>query len=343
MREQILSQPEALRSLLARRGELADLLAAIAPAVHRIWAVGHGDSYFAPLAAAAAFRRCCSSPYVPCLAQELTAYAPRGVDDSALVIVLSMSGGVGRSIAAAETARDRGARVLAITNTAGSPITGVAHAVVLLNIAEPAPFLAGTVTYTASVLMLMMVASLLGQGRDEAALAAAVDAVDAALASEVSIREWILPLAVSPVWYFLGMDCHVATAHYGAAKLVEVADAVGIAHETEEFFHEHHWVIRRDNPVVLLSHDGPSQKRSESAIAHLRELGIPVWLVGSGPAPAGVRHVSVNPVEAWCAALPGAVPVQWLAYWLARAKRVDPDRRTHLRDSPRYSVSRKYR
>ena len=95
--------------------------------------------------------------------------------------------------------------------------------------------------------------------------------------------------------------------------------------------------------MVLLSHDGPSQKRSESAIAHLREMEIPVWLVGSGTAPAGVRHVHVNSVEPWCAVLPGAVPMQWLAYWLARAKGLDPDRRSHLRDSARYSVSRKYR
>lgn len=342
MRRQILDQPAVLRSLLARREEIAGRLEA--QGVQRIWAIGHGDSYFAPLAAEAAFRRWTSLAYAPMMAQEMSAYTPPGVDDNALVIVLSMSGSVGRSIAAAEAARARGARVLAVTNAPESPLTKAAHEVILLNIVEPAPFLAGTVTYTASVLTLMMIALLLGeQEAGVAALASAVDALEAALASETTVREWIAPYAAAPVWYLLGMDCHVATAHYAAAKLVEVADVVAVAHETEEFFHEHHWVIRDSHPVVLLAHDAASQTRSEAAIAHLRELEIPVLLVGPGPPPAGIRHLPLAPAGPWCAPLPGAVPLQWLAYWLSRTKGLNPDRRSHLRDSPRYVVSRKYR
>jgi fructoselysine-6-P-deglycase FrlB-like protein len=65
--------------------------------------------------------------------------------------------------------------------------------------------------------------------------------------------------------------------------------------------------------------------------------------VGPGAVPAGVRHIPIASVEPWCAALPAAVPLQWIAYWLSRAKGLDPDGRRHLRDSPRYVVSRKYR
>lgn len=344
MRRQILDQPATLRSLLARQDEIARALAATADGAQRIWAVGHGDSYFAPLAAATAFRRWSPLPYAALLAQEMAAYMPAEVDDHALVIVLSMSGGVGRSIAAAEAACARRARVLAVTNTPGSPLTTVADETILLNIVEPAPFLAGTETYTACVLALLMIALQVGRRSGEVpALEAAIDSLQAALSSEAAVSAWVKPFAVAPVWYLLGMDCQTATAHYGAAKLAEVADAVGIAHDTEEFFHEHHWVARDTDPVVLLTHDPASQARSQSAAAHLRELGVPVCLVGPGPSPVGVFHVDMAPVEPWCAPLPAVVPLQWLAYWLSRARGLNPDRRDHLRDSPRYVVSRKYR
>ena len=61
MRKEILSQPAALRSLLARADEITASMARIAGDAKRIWAVGHGDSYFAPLAAADAFRPAASA------------------------------------------------------------------------------------------------------------------------------------------------------------------------------------------------------------------------------------------------------------------------------------------
>jgi fructoselysine-6-P-deglycase FrlB-like protein len=358
MREQIAGQPAALRALLGRQNEIASIVGRIASGIKRIWAIGHGDSYFAPLAAATAFGRT-RLQYDPLLAQELAAYPPPDLDDMALVIALSMSGGVSRTIDAAHAARARGARVLAITNAPDSPLTQAADGVILLGIAEPAPFLAGTVTYTASVMILMMIGALLGSGeqggsaqtetrvadRAEAlsSLEHVVTALEAAVAAtEPLIREPVIALARSRLWYVLGMGCQEATARYGAAKLVEVADVIGIPHETEEFFHEHHWVMTSDDVVVIITHDEPSRSRSVAAAAHLRELGIPVWLIGGEPVD-GTRHVPLGDVVPWVSPLPAAVPLQWLAYWLARAKGLDPDQRSHLRGSPRYIVSRKYR
>lgn len=358
MREQITGQPAVLRALLARQDEIADIVAHATSGTERVWAVGHGDSFFAPLAAAAAFGRWTRLPYRPLLAQEMAAYPPSGLDATSLVIAVSVSGRVGRTVDAAQAARSRGARVLAITNTPGSPLTQAADATILLGIAEPVPFLAGTVTYTASVLVLMMIASLLDSGEPSGSvqgsttaghagalsvLGHALTALDAAVArTEPVIRESVVPLARARVWYVLGMGCQEATARYGAAKMAEVADAIGIAHETEEFFHEHHWVMANDDVVVIIAHDEPSRRRSTAAAAHLRELEIPLWLIG-GDTVDGVRHVPLGDVDTWASPLPAAVPLQWLAYWLSRAKRLDPDQRSHLRGSPRDVVSRKYR
>ncbi|HET8679503.1 MAG TPA: SIS domain-containing protein [bacterium] len=316
--------------------------------MRRIWAVGHGDSYFAPLAAAEAFHRWTRLDYTPALSQEMAAYPPRGLDDGALVIAVSMSGGVEKTIAAAKAARARGARVLAVTNTTGSPLTEAAHDTIFLNIAEAVPFLAGTVTYTASLLALLKIAALLSDLQDRArppreALSAAVDAIRLALASESTLRAWTATHASAPVWYVLGMGAQEATGRYGAAKLVEVADVVGVAHETEEFFHEHHWVARPEHPVVLLSHDEASRQRTLAAVAHLRELRIPVAVVGDVDVSDDVLRVSVPVVESCTSPLVVAVPLQWLAYWLSRARGLDPDTRGHLRGSARYVVSRKYR
>src|SRR5256712_11793899 len=345
MREEILSQPAALRSLLARADEIAAAVARTSGDVRRIWAVGHGDSYFAPLAAADAFRRWTSMPYAPLLAQEMAAYPPPGLDKHALVIALSMSGGTNRSIAAAQAAHARGARVLAITNTHGSPLTRAAAEVILLQIAEPAAFLAGTVTYTASVLALMMVAVVLtglgavrvsgpGAARLHDAtpamvdLARTVDALEVTLAHEPTIRTSVPGHAHAPIWYFLGMGCQEATARYAAAKMVEVADIVGIAHETEEFFHEHHLVVRGELPVVLIAHDAPSQQRAEAGAAYLRELEIPVWLVGGTPVES-VQHLPIGSVEPWASSLVAAVSLLWVGLCAGPARGLAPDTPRH--------------
>lgn len=344
-REQILGQPAALRTLLSRRNEIADVVAPLVSETRRIWAVGHGDSYFAPLAAGAAFERFVPHSYTPMMAAELAAYPPAGLDGHALVVACSMSGGVGKTVVAAAAARNRGARVLGITNTRGSRLSEAAHVTINLDIPEPASFLAGTVTYTASVAALLMIALVLGEQADHdcTEIAQAIDATRQAAETETVACDWAYARRDAPLWYILGMGPHVASARYGAAKLAELADAVGIAHEMEEFFHEHHWVIRPDHPVVLLTHDEASEDRSASAAAHLCELDIPVCVVGSGPDIPGVLRLHVPRVAEWSAGLPGAVPLQWLAYWLARAKGLDPDRRTHLRGSPRFAVSRRYR
>src|SRR2546427_12316513 len=356
MREEILSQPAALRSLLARADEIPASMARIAGDAKRLWAVGHGDSYFAPLAAADAFRRWTTAPYAPLLAQEMAAYPPPGLDKHALVIALSMSGSTNRSIAAAQAAHARGARVLAITNTPGSPLARAADEVILLQIAEPAAFLAGTVTYTASVLALMMVAVVLtglgavrvsGPGAARlhnpapamADLARTVDALEVTPAHEPTIRTSIPGHAHAPIWYFLGMGCQEATARYAAAKMVEVADIVGIAHETEEFFHEHHWVVRGEHPVVLIAHDAPSRQRAEAGAAYLRELEIPVWLVGGTPVES-VQHLPIGSVEPWASSLVAAVPLQRLAQLASRGGGVEPEGRRHFEGRPPVIPSR---
>ena len=353
MRDQIHGQPVALRALLARWDEIGTVVTAAtngARQPRRVWAVGHGDSYFAPLAVADAFRRWTAVPYAPMLGQEMAAYPPPGLENGALVIAVSMSGGVGQSVAAAQAAKERGARVLAVTNTPNSRLGQVAHETIILNIVEAAPFLAGTVTYTASVLTLWMIAAHLGDGHRDAdpqmAMAAAVGSLESALASEAVLREWTAAHVAAPVWYLLGMGAQEATARYGAAKLVEVADVVAVAHETEEFFHEHHWVVAPGHPVVILAHDEPSLQRAADAVAHLTELGIPVATIGRCKRETegdGALRVPLPAMESWAAPLAGAAPLQWLAYWLSRARGLNPDLRSHLRSSARYVVSRKYR
>lgn len=344
MRAQILEQPLVLRSLLARRDEVAKTIERMANGVRHVWALGHGDSYFAPLAASTAFQAFCSLPYTPVLAQEMAAYPPAEVSNG-LVIAVSMSGAVGKTIMAASAAKALGARILAITNVTTSPLTEVASATIYLGIREPMPFLAGTATYTATLVTLLVIALVMGGAESGFAnLDDAVTAVESALESEAKVREWTLSYRAARTWYFLGMGCHVATAHYGAAKLAEVADAIGIAYETEEFFHEHHWVVREDQPIIVLIHDAASRERGRMAAEYLRELGTPIGLVGPGAdGSAGIFHLSIPEVAPWCASIPGAVPLQWLAYWLSRARGLDPDRRSHLLNSPRYEISRRNR
>jgi glucosamine 6-phosphate synthetase-like amidotransferase/phosphosugar isomerase protein len=338
MLQDVRRQPECLRRLLGRAAELRETgREALAPgsggAVH---AVGCGDGWFAARAAG----QCRAAS-----ALELLVYVAPRLTAADRVVAISMSGNVDRTVEAWQAAGARGASGLVLTNGAGGRLAAGVARKVSLDIPELAPFLCGTSTYTATVLALLLL--LDAAAATPAAIEAALGWLPGAIGEAESWARDVAGLAgrrgVTGV-RILAAGSHVATAEYGAAKLVELTRIPAWGDDLEEFAHRQFWSADSRDLVVYLVPNAPVARLARDAAEALAELGFEtVAIESAGEAVATVRHrFSLPAVPEWLAPLVLPIPLQLLAYHLALATGLDPNTRAHLReDQARFRVSRK--
>ncbi len=163
MLKEIHEQPAALQATLAGRldadgiVDLSELnLDLAAPGVERVVVVACGTAYHAGLLGRYAIERLARLPVEVAVASEYRYADPIG-DEKTLVVAISQSGETTDTLAAVETARAFGGRVLAITNTQGSLLTREADAV-LLTKAGPEVGVAATKTFLTQVAALYLLA-----------------------------------------------------------------------------------------------------------------------------------------------------------------------------------------
>ena len=125
--------------------------------IDRVEMIACGTAYYASLVGAALFQEWLGVPARSTVASEFR-YSPPPIDSRTLVVAVTQSGETADTIAAARLAGDRGAVVVAVTNTVGSAITREAHASVFLQ-AGPEVAVAATKTFVTQVATLVMLAA----------------------------------------------------------------------------------------------------------------------------------------------------------------------------------------
>jgi fructoselysine-6-P-deglycase FrlB-like protein len=338
MLQDVRRQPECLQRLLGRAAELREAgQAALTPAAGgAVHAVGCGDGWFAARAA----RRARAAS-----ALDFLVYVAPGLTAADRVVAISMSGNVDRTVEAWQAAGARGASGLILTNGAGGRLGHGAPRKVSLDIPELAPFLCGTSTYTATVLALMLL--LDADGATPEALGPALAGLPDAIAGADGWAREVAGMAgrrgVTGV-RILAAGPHVATAEYGAAKLVELTRIPAWSDDLEEFAHRQFWSADPRDLVVYLVPNGAVARLARDAADALAELGFEtVSIESAGEAVSTARHrFGLPAVPEWLAPLVLPIPLQLLAYHLALATGLDPNTRAHLReDQARFRVSRK--
>jgi glucosamine--fructose-6-phosphate aminotransferase (isomerizing) len=164
MLQEIHEQPAALTASMAGRlrreavyVEELDPIRERLSAVNRVEMVACGTAFYASLVGAALLQEWLGVPARANVASEFR-YSPPPIDSRTLVIAVTQSGETADTIAAARLAGDRGALVVAVTNTVGSAITRESHASVFLQ-AGPEVAVAATKTFVTQVSTLVILAA----------------------------------------------------------------------------------------------------------------------------------------------------------------------------------------
>jgi len=310
--------------------------------ITRVYIVACGSSYHAGLLAKYAIEQWAKVPAEVDIASEFR-YRNPVLDPRALAVGVSQSGESLDTLLALREARARGARVLGVTNVVDSSIAREADAV-LYTRAGPEICVAATKTLLAQIVALDLLALTLAQvhgTRSAADIASSLDAlhglpaaIEEVLSREKEVDEVAEALATARDFFFLGRHVGFPVALEGALKLKELSYLHAEGYPAGELKHGPIALIERGTVVVGIATRNPLWEKFQSNIAEVKSRGATVVLVandGDRAAAELADHVLWVPeAEQLVAPVIDIVPLQLLAYRIARLHGLDVDRPRNL-------------
>lgn len=325
MRREILTIPHVIVEALHDRGGHIEALAKRLrdSGTRHLWLTGCGDSAFAGQAATLAFQRWSGLTPHPVHAVDLARYGVRYLPPDSAVIALSFSGNVGRTTEAAIQARRFGHRVIALTNNPEGQLVTASDEVLPIDV-PTLGFSPGTSTYVGMLTTLIRLAGALsayaGDDRLLKGLQQIPDLAAKTLVESAGPAEAAASALLPASWVaFLGAGPSEASAKFGAAKLFEGPQLVGLSTNVEEWAHEAYFVTHPGDPVVLVAPSGATHDRAMEILAELLFIGAhPIVVSDVDPGP-GALHVPVaHGAEEFLSPLLTCLPLALIGFHLTR-------------------------
>ena len=353
MLKEIHEQPESLRQCIAGRVTRTNHLwleefegfEDTLRQIERVELVACGTASYAALVGATAIQDWVGIPARLTVGSEFR-YSPPPIDGKTLVIAVTQSGETADTIAPTRLARERGAPIIAVTNTVGSAITREADRVLFLQ-AGPEIAVAASKTFVTQVTTLVILAAAIAKVRGTlgaeqelelgAALHALPGAAARALESAADAPELARRYVNSRGFMFVGRGYTYPTALEGALKLKEVSYVHAEGYAAGEMKHGPISLLDAECPLVavatrssvydkLISNvmEGRARDARVIAVATEGDEGIAdlvdevCWVPDT--------HEALSPVLA-------IIPLQLFAYHVAVARGTDVDQPRNLAKS----------
>ncbi len=348
MLKEIHEQPACLRNTLRLQEHYLDLMATFLDRAKEVFLVACGTSYHACLAASYMFSKLAYLATYPVIASEFIEQHGKSVNIDSTILAVSQSGETADTLAAVNTARQRAATVLGLTNVIGSTLTRISR-VYISQQSGPEIGVAATKTFTAQLSVLAQLALRLAKKRGKISQDE-MDFIDAKLKKLPDIVERVITTqeekvkAVakkykdSKVFFFLGRGISTATAYEGRLKLMEIAYVPSIAFPAGESKHGPISLIEEGFPVVFICPKDDTHKTIIGNIMEMKARGASIIaIIEEGDeeikkladdyveVPRGIPDV-LSPI-------PFVVPLQLFAYYMAVERGYDPDKPRNLAKS----------
>src|SRR3954453_16488135 len=309
----------------------------------RIVVVACGTSYHAGLIGRYALEQWARVPVEMDVASEYRYRDPVvGRDD--LVIGITQSGETADTLAPMRLAKERGARVLAVTNIMGSQATRDADGVLFTRSGLEVS-VAATKTFVAQAAAMYLLALRLAELRGTLApdelrrLIAEVKrlphCVEAVLESlEPHIDEMAATFASSEFFLYLGRHVGLPVALEGALKLKEISYISTDAYAAGEMKHGPIALLDDNTPVVVAATDSPVLEKIVSNMQEVRARGAHVIAVTTEGNDEIAEHAEVTlavPRTDWMLQpILAVIPLQLLAYEIAKRRGLNIDQPRNL-------------
>ena len=308
--------------------------------VRRVVIVACGTSYHAGLTGRYAIEWWSRVPVEMDVASEFR-YRNPVLDERDLVIGITQSGETADTLAAMRLARKRGAKVLAVTNIMGSQATRDADGVIYtragleIGVAATKTFVAQV---TAMQLFALKLAGLRGTLEPEVTHNLIADlrrlpGLIARLVEDVDepVRRIADRWKDAGFFLYLGRHVGLSICLEGALKLKEISYIPTDAYAAGEMKHGPIALLDEQTPVVCVATDSPVLDKVASNIAEVQARGAHVIAVTTeGTRVDAEECIAVPPTDWLLQPVLAIVPLQLLAYYIARARGLNVDQPRNL-------------
>lgn len=251
---------------------------------------GCGDSYYAAIGLRGFIEASGEIPVLVQPAMEAVTFPSGLVTPRSLVVGISVSGKVERTIQAITEHQARSGPTVSISAYADSDLGLAADAAIETGLrGTPGP-VPGTANYLGSLLGLVAIAVELGARRgvatvDDASVLAALRALEETVVagSELAQAE---ASALEPPLFSIGSGPDLGSAWYGIAKFIEAAATVGVAQDLEEWAHEQFFITVPGTTVFVHASTAAVRERAQRVAGSVVKVG--GRLVSLAPEPLGV-------------------------------------------------------
>jgi glucosamine--fructose-6-phosphate aminotransferase (isomerizing) len=324
-------------------GDLGPITDELLRRIRRVVVVACGTSYHAGLIGRYAIEEWSRVPVDVEIASEYR-YRNPVVGPEDLVIGISQSGETADTLAAMRTASARGAAVLAITNIMGSQATREADAV-LYTRAGLEIGVAATKTFVAQVVAMYLLALRLAELRGTLSADVLADTIAELrhlphLISEMlehgldEVKRIAQAHCEADFFLYLGRHVGLPVALEGALKLKEISYIATDAYAAGEMKHGPIALLDDSTPVVVCATESPVLEKVVSNIQEVRARKARVIAVASEGDEQIGRHadevIRVPRTQWMLAPLLAVIPLQLLAYYIARERGLNVDQPRNL-------------
>ncbi len=311
--------------------------------IRRIVIVACGTSYHAGLVGRYAIEEWARVPVEMDVASEYR-YRNPVVGEDDLVIGITQSGETADTLAAMRLARERGAKVLAITNVLGSQATRDADAVLYTRSGLEIS-VAATKTFVAQVAAMYLIGLRLSELRETlpperlaeliAEMKSLPSKVEATLVNcEDRVREVAATHSDQQFFLYLGRHIGLPVCLEGALKLKEISYIPTDAYAAGEMKHGPIALLDESTPVVCVATDSPILGKVLSNVEEVRARGAEtIAIVTAGDERAGEvadQAIEVAASDWILQPILAILPLQLLAYDIARARGLNVDQPRNL-------------
>ena len=352
MLKEIIEQPRAVKATIAPRikdGEIildeTELTADYLESINKIVITACGSAYYAGCDGKYAIEKLCRIPVQVELASELR-YSDPLIDEHTLLIVLSQSGETADTIAAMKECKNRGAKTLAVVNVVGSTIANTADHT-LYTWAGPEIAVATTKGYTTQVSVLYLfalyAAKKMNRIDDELynTLLAALKTLPKKIQEALDMNSAIPTLAKkyhgADSMFFIGRNTDYAVALEGALKMKEISYIHAESYAAGELKHGTIALIEEHQPVIAMCCNESIMEKTMSNIVEVKARGAEVLAVTFKDNQKIVSladdMIYVPKIETIFTAAVEIVPLQLLAYYVAKENGCDIDKPKNLAKS----------
>lgn len=352
MLKEIIEQPRAVKATIAPRikdGDIildeTELTADYLESINKIVITACGSAYYAGCAGKYAIEKLCRIPVQVELASELR-YSDPLIDEHTLLIVLSQSGETADTIAAMKECKNRGAKTLAVVNVVGSTIANTAD-YTLYTWAGPEIAVATTKGYTTQVSVLYLfalyAAKKMNRIDDElySNLLASLKTLPKKIQEALDMNSVIPTLAKkyhgADSMFFIGRNTDYAVSLEGALKMKEISYIHAESYAAGELKHGTIALIEEHQPVIALCCNESIMEKTMSNIVEVKARGAEVLAVTFKDNQKIVSladdMIYVPKIETIFSAAVEIVPLQLLAYYVAKENGCDIDKPKNLAKS----------